>query len=73
MPVNSEETYKTWQRYAWCRDNGHTKFVEKADKCERFFAGDQWDPADRAKLEAVKRPVLTINKIMSTVGNVFSQ
>ena len=73
MPVNSEETYKTWQRYAWCRDNGHTKFVEKADKCERFFAGDQWDPADRAKLEAVKRPVLTVNKILSTVGNVLGE
>jgi hypothetical protein len=73
MPVNSEETYKTWQRYAWARDNGHTKFVEKADKCERFFAGDQWDAADRAKLEAVKRPVLTINKILSTVGNVMGE
>lgn len=73
MPVNSEETYKTWQRYAWCRDSGHTKFVEKANKCERYFAGDQWDSADRAKLEAVKRPVLTINKIMSTIGNVLGE
>lgn len=73
MPVNSEETYKTWQRYAWCRDNGHTRFVEKADKCERFFAGDQWDKADRAKLESNRRPVLTINKIMSTIGNVLGE
>jgi hypothetical protein len=73
MPVNSEETYKTWVRYAWCRDNGHTKFVEKAIKCENFFAGDQWDKADRAKLEAVRRPVLTINKVMSTIGNVMGE
>jgi hypothetical protein len=73
MPVNSEETYKTWLRYAWVRDNGHTQYVEKALKCERFFAGDQWDAADRAALEAVRRPVLTINKILSTMSNVMGE
>ena len=73
MPVNAEETYKTWVRYAYVRDNGHTKFMEKAAKCERFFAGDQWDPADKAKLAAVRRPALTINKIISTVSNVMGE
>lgn len=73
MPVNAEETYKTWVRYAYVRDNGHTKFMEKAAKCERFFAGDQWDPVDKAKLAAVKRPALTINKIISTVSNVMGE
>jgi hypothetical protein len=73
MPVNAEETYKTWQRYAWVRDNGHTKFAEKADKCERFFRGEQWDTADRAALEAVRRPVITVNKILSTVSNVMGE
>jgi hypothetical protein len=73
MPVNSELTYKTWSRYAWCRDNGHTRFMTKADKCERFFQGDQWDAADRAALESQRRPVLTINKILSTVGNVMGE
>jgi hypothetical protein len=73
MPVNTELSYKTWVRYAWARDNGHTKYVDKHDKCERYYAGDQWDPVDRAKLEAVRRPVLTINKIMSTVGNVLGE
>lgn len=73
MPVNSELTYKTWARYAWARDNGHLKYVEKADKCERFFAGDQWEPADLAKLAAVRRPALTINKIISTISNVMGE
>lgn len=73
MPVNSDLSYKTWARYAWCRDNGHTRFMDKADKCERFFRGEQWDAADRAALEATKRPVLTINKILSTVGNVMGE
>ena len=55
------------------RDNGHTKYVAKADRCERFFAGDQWEPGDRALLDAVHRPVLTINKILSTVSNVLGE
>lgn len=73
MPVDTTLAQKTWARYAWARDNGHSKFVEKADKCERFFAGDQWDKADIAKLNAVRRPALTINKIISTVGNVMGE
>ncbi len=73
MPVNIELADKIWKRFVYCRDNGHTKYVEKADKCERFFAGDQWDPVDRAKLESVRRPVLTINKILSTVSNVMGE
>ena len=73
MPIDSELSYKTWQRYAFIRDNGHTKYVEKADKCEAFFAGDQWDPTDRANLEKVRRPVLTINKILSTISNVLGE
>jgi hypothetical protein len=64
---------KTWNRYQWARDNGHQKFVEKADKCERFFAGDQWDPSDVARLKLARRPALTINKIISTVGNVMGE
>jgi hypothetical protein len=64
---------KTWNRYQWARDNGHQRFVEKADKCERFFAGDQWDPSDVARLKLARRPALTINKIISTVGNVMGE
>ena len=69
----SQLAYQTWMRYVWARDSGHTKFVEKAAKCERFFAGDQWDPADLAKLKASRRPALTINKIISTIGNVLGE
>lgn len=73
MPINTELAWKQWQRYAWARDNGHTRYMEKADKCERFFAGDQWNDRDRAVLEKVRRPVLTINKILSTVSNVLGE
>jgi len=73
MPANDSLTYKTWCRYTYARDNGHLKYVEKADKCERFFAGDQWEAEDLAKLKAVRRPALTINKIISTMANVMGE
>ena len=47
--------------------------MDKVNKCERFFAGDQWDPVDRAKLESVRRPVITVNKILATVSNIMGE
>ena len=73
MPINTELATKVWNRYEWCRDNGHSDFVEKVDKCERFFRGDQWDRADKAALQLARRPALTINKIISTIGNVMGE
>lgn len=75
MPVNSSLAQKVWARYAWCRDNGHHKFVLKADKCDRFVRGgeEQWDPADLAELKLQKKPALTINKMMSTISNVMGE
>ena len=73
MPVNTDIAKKIWTRYAWARDNGHAKYVEKAEKCDRFFMGDQWDPTDRARLELVRRPALTINKILPTVANIMGE
>ena len=71
MPLNTALCMKTWNRYQWARDNGHQKFVEKADKCERFFAGDQWDPSDVARLKLARRPALANNKNITTVRNVM--
>ena len=73
MPVNTDVATRTWVRYAWCRDNGHQKFIEKADTCDRFFRGDQWRSEDLAALKSAKRPAMTINKILSTVGNVLGE
>jgi len=73
MPVNIDLASKIWDRYAWCRDNGHEDFVKKATKCDQFFLGNQWDHADKAALASVGRPAMTINKIMSTVSNVMGE
>lgn len=29
-----------------CRDRGHLEFINKADKCDKFFAGEQWLQSD---------------------------
>jgi hypothetical protein len=73
MPLNTADAMKVWYRYAWCRDNGHNRFVDKADQCEKFFAGDQWSAEDRLRLKQQRRPALTINKIISTLGNVMGE
>src|SRR5574337_1042736 len=73
MPLDTATCMKIWYRYAFCRDQGHNQFVEKAEACERNFAGDQWSSADRALLMAQRRPALTINKILSTLTNVFGE
>jgi hypothetical protein len=73
MPIDASLCSKTWVRYAYCRDNGHQAYVEKANLCDKFFVGDQWTAADRAALKLQRRPVLTINKILSTMANVMGE
>jgi len=62
-----------WNRYAYCRDNGHLEFVQKADKCEKFMAGEQWEAADLQALRNARRPAITINKILSTIATVLGE
>ena len=73
MPVDSYKANRVWTRYSWCRDNGHAQYALKADLCDRHFKGDQWEQADRDALRLVRRPALTINKILSTVSNVMGE
>ncbi|OOV05773.1 hypothetical protein RF819_02775 [Rhodoferax fermentans] len=56
-----------------CLERGHHDFLAKADKCDKFFAGDQWDVADLNALQLARRPSLTINKIISTVSTIMGQ
>lgn len=73
MPVNIETARRNWERYQWLRDNGHHAFMQKADRCERFFRGEQWDEATLARLHNQRRPALTVNKIISTISNVMGE
>lgn len=73
MPIDSQKSLHNWMRYQFVRDNGHADFVKKADKCNNYFMGIQWDPNDIALLQAQRRPALTINKIISTISNVMGE
>lgn len=73
MPIDKELSDAVWRRYAWLRDEGHLQYTHKARRCEDFFAGMQWRPEDLRALNEVKRPALTINKIISTMSNVLGE
>ena len=60
-----------WRRYAFMRDNGHTDFVTKAEKCDAFFLGKQWDEKVKKQLDRQRRPAMTINKILATIGTLM--
>ena len=62
-----------WYRYIYARDKGHTEFVRKADRCENFVAGKQWDELDLAALRRTRRPALTINKILATLETIMGE
>lgn len=73
MPINTTLSTQQWYRYAYVRDQGHRQFCDKVDKCEKFFAGDQWTKEDKMRLILQRRPALTINKIISTMSNVMGE
>lgn len=68
-----DKARENWLRYIYMRDNGHTQFVRKADRCENFFAGLQWNEMDLHALRETRRPALTINKIISTLATIFGE
>lgn len=73
MPQNAELAMQNWTRFTWCRDHGHLDFIAKADKCDQFFAGNQWTTADKSLLDSQRRPALTINKIIGVVGTILGE
>lgn len=64
-------TSTQWDRYVRARDNGHTKYVELAQRCDQFYVGEHWDPMDVEELG--DRPALTLNMILTTVNAVLSE
>lgn len=64
---------EVWNRYQYMRTNGHDDYIKKANKCEKYFEGEQWDATDLSVLKSQRRPALTINKIISTISNVMGE
>ncbi len=56
MPVDTEISTKQWYRFQFVRDNGHSEYIAKAEQCNRFFRGQQWDDKDLEKLKPAVQP-----------------
>jgi hypothetical protein len=73
MPLNIEKTRALWEKYVYARDNGHLNYVQKANQCESYFYGEHWNPVHKRKLESQGKPVLTINKVFSTLITIMGE
>lgn len=62
----------TWDRFSRALDS-HDEWAEDAEKFENFFAGEQWDEEDLAKLKEQGRPALTINLIKPAVMAIVGE
>lgn len=59
-------------RYVRARDNGHTQYLELAEKLDGFYTGEgQWDEKTKAKLEAEGRPALTFNMVLAVINTAL--
>jgi len=68
VPEDNAVAEANWVAYQRARDSGHEDWLDVAKKCDNFYLGEQWEQADRDKLEAEGRPVLTINEILKVVN-----
>lgn len=73
MALNTTLAQEVWLRYSYVRDTGHLLFVDKARKCEEYFAGIQWDQNVLNELREQRRPGLTINKVLGTLSNIMGE
>lgn len=62
-----------WQRYEYGRMRGHQSYCRKARIAENFYLGGgrQWDPEDRAALEAEGRPALEFNQVKHKINTAI--
>lgn len=62
-----------YDRFCYMRDNGHLKFLDKANLCDDYFEGKQWDAVLERRLQSQGKPVLTINKTLATLAAVMGE
>lgn len=61
------------ERFRVAKQRGHDDYVRIAQRANKFYEGEQWDPADKARLEAEGRPALTLNTILPTVNTMLGE
>ena len=73
MTDKEKITRDNWTAYQRSRNAGHDDYVRMALKCDEYYSGIQWDAHDKARLEAVRRPALTINQITPLVNALIGE
>lgn len=64
---------ENWHRYQRAVDAGHREFVREAVQYDEFYLGNQWDEADKRKLDAQGRPAVTMNLVLPTINAMVGE
>lgn len=62
-----------YEQFSYFYDNGHSNFIQRANRVYDFVRGRQWAPEDEQKLKAVGRPALTINQLLPTYAVILGE
>jgi len=73
MSDDVELARENWEHYVYARDHGHLDYTSKATLCEQYFYGEHWAQALKQKLLAQGKPVLTINKVFSSLITIMGE
>lgn len=60
-------------RFEEANNTKHKDFIKRAVRNNNFYAGEQWDKEDKARLDREGRPALTLNMILSTVNAIIGE
>ena len=69
----SDKARKQWLSFKRAFDNGHAEYIEKANRFDAFYSGEQWAEEDLMKLNETRRPALTLNMILPTINTVMGE
>lgn len=73
LPPSYDPAAENWTRFKRAYDAGHQDFLKTAVKCDNYYVGEQWDAADRRKLDLVGRPAMTLNLTLPTVNAMVGE
>ncbi len=70
---NAQQASENAEAYSYSRDNGHLRYRDKAQRCESFLAGRQWDQASLNRLRRQRRPALTLNRLLGNYAAIAGE
>ena len=70
---NIQKARANLDRFRIAKQRGHDKYVEIAQKANKFYIGEQWSSEDKSRLESEGRPALTLNTILPTINTMLGE